>query len=135
MNNSIGIVLVDDNDLDLMIGERLISVVNPGVKVETFNCGDELFDWLSGKDHACIAKKVIFFIDIYMPKVNGFMVAEKASKILKAKGCDAECYLLSATIDDSDLRKIKDHPLIAGFIGKPITKEVLFSVVENFSLA
>jgi len=131
MSNDIGIVLVDDNDIDLMIGERLISVINPDVRVVAFPCGKELIAWLSSKEHTCIARRIIIFIDIYMPEMNGFMVAEQAHQILTKKGCKAECYLLSATIDDSDLQKIKNHPLIAGFVGKPITPAIINKLIRE----
>lgn len=129
--NQIGIVLVDDNDIDLMIGERLISVVNPDIAVKTFASGNTLLEWLQSDSHQCIAQKVIVFIDIYMPKMNGFEVAEKAHKILDSKGCKAECYLLSATIDDLDLQKIESHTLISGFVGKPITQHVINQLVGS----
>ena len=129
MSKEIGIILVDDNDIDIMIGERLISVINPDINVVTFPCGKELIQWLSSDNHKCIARRVFIFIDIYMPEMNGFTVAEQAFSILNEKGCKAECYLLSATIDDSDIQKIDNHPLISGFVGKPLTPAIINKLI------
>lgn len=131
MNNRVGIILVDDNDIDLMIGGRLISVINPDIVLKTFAGGEAFLQWIQSESNQCIAQKVIVFIDIYMPKMNGFEVAEKAYKLFENKGCTIECYLLSATIDDYDLQKIERHPLISGFIGKPITQAILNELVGN----
>ena len=130
MNETITIALVDDNDIDLMIGERLISVVNPDINVETFSSGEALLLRLASKNHMCLAQKMIFFIDIYMPQMNGFEVVERAKKITQKNGCKVDFYLLSATIDDIDLKKIKKHPDVTGFIGKPITANVLDELVK-----
>ena len=129
MNNTFTILLIDDNDIDLMIGERLISVVNPDVKVNGFTRGQRALDWLKDLGSDCLHQKVVLFIDIYMNEMNGFEVAHRATQLIESFGCEAECYLLSATIDDSDLRRIKNDPKIKGFIGKPITQDVLNNIV------
>jgi response regulator RpfG family c-di-GMP phosphodiesterase len=131
MNRSLRIIIVDDNEIDLMIGKRLISRVQPSIVVETFNCGKQAVEWAINNSINCIEEKWIFIIDIYMPQSNGFDVISDISLAIDEKMNSTQYYLLSATIDQYDMAKIKSNPLIKQFIGKPITTSLINELIAN----
>ena len=133
MGKKLNIIIIDDNDIDLMIGERLISRVNSNIGVKTFSTGNEATAWLKEDSVNCCDEKTIFLIDIYLPNCNGFKVSEEIVKISKGKKCECVCYLLSATIDQSDKRKIANNKNLEGFIGKPITVDIINNILKNYS--
>jgi response regulator RpfG family c-di-GMP phosphodiesterase len=132
VNDDVNIVVVDDNEIDLMIGKRLISRVNSNIKVKTFSSICEVISWVNSEEEYFKKNKVVFFIDIYMPHGNGFKLSEDIfNTISNEKDKNAIFYLLSATIDDVDLRKVKKSDLIKGFIGKPLTVEIINQVISD----
>jgi response regulator RpfG family c-di-GMP phosphodiesterase len=133
MGKKLNIIIVDDNEIDLMIGERMISRVNANINVKTFSTGGKAIAWLKEEEIDCHAEKTIFLIDIYLPNCSGFLVSKDIMKIAKEQNCDCVCYLLSATIDQSDKRKIELNKNIKGFIGKPITVNVINNIIEDYS--
>ena len=132
MNDDVNIVVVDDNEIDLMIGKRLISRVNSNIKVETFSSICEVISWVNSEKDYFKKNNVVFFIDIYLPNGNGFKLSEDIFKrISDIKEKNSIFYLLSATIDDVDLRKVKNSDLIKGFIGKPLTVDIINQVINE----
>ena len=99
MNKEISIVIVDDNEIDLMIGERLLSRVDPNIVVFTFLTGKKAINWVKERGQCDFTDTTLFLIDIYMPDCSGYFVAESIQNLFKDQTKNAECFLLSATID------------------------------------
>ena len=133
MGKKLNIIIVDDNEIDLMIGERMISRVNANINVKTFSTGGKAIAWLKEGERNCYDEKTIFLIDIYLPNCSGFIVSKDIVELSKEQNCACECYLLSATIDHSDKRKIELNKNLKGFIGKPITVDVINHIIEDYS--
>jgi CheY-like chemotaxis protein len=115
------IVIVDDNEIDLMIANRLFNRVDSDICVQTFMSCQELSIWLESKKEDGLPQNLVFLIDIYMPNCNGFSIAESISHFFDNHPLKPPCYLLSASIDYSDKLKIKQNEFVTGFLGKPIT--------------
>jgi CheY-like chemotaxis protein len=69
--------------------------------------------------------KVILFLDLNMPIMNGWEFLEKLSKVKSDITMDYKIYILSSTINPDDKKKAKNHALVSGFLSKPLTKENL----------
>jgi CheY-like chemotaxis protein len=67
-------------------------------------------------------------LDINMPKMNGwqFLNALQASS-LKAK---SKIYILSSSIDETDITTAKTHPLVIDFIEKPLSLDKLAEIIK-----
>jgi CheY-like chemotaxis protein len=133
VNNQISIIIVDDNEIDLLIAKRLLSRVNPYIKVETFASGLELSSWMRTRTSDDYLETTIFLIDIYMPQSNGYNVAQEVQEIFAIYSNQAICYMLSATIDFLERAKVENDSNVTGFIGKPITVATYNSILSKFS--
>lgn len=122
---------MDDNEIDLMIGRRLLSRVDSTVIVDTFPSGHALFEWLETKGTEGLTDTTVFLIDIYMSSCNGHTVASNIQTFYENSNKKAICYLLSSSIDDSDKRKIMENKNLAGFIAKPITVSWFQDILEK----
>ncbi len=132
MKNDVNIVVVDDNEIDLMISKRLISRVDSNITVKTFSSFCEVVSWVRSDEEYFTSNDVVFFIDIYMPDGNGFKLSQEIfDQISKYDKKNTTFYLLSATIDDLDLKKVKKSDLIKGFIGKPLTVDAINRVIDE----
>lgn len=130
MKNRIGIIIIDDNELDLMISERLINRVNPDIMVITFSSGAVALEWLESIDSKALPQNLIFLVDIYIPEMNGFEIVKRLSKHFEGV-IPAMYYLLSASIDDTFGRRMSKYPDIKGFIGKPLSVEAINEMVQK----
>lgn len=131
VSEKLSIVIVDDNEIDLMIGERLLSRVDSSIGIRTFSCAEDVLSWLENSKEEALSETTLFLIDIYMPVFNGFYVADNVIDKFENLNKLAVCYLLSATIDISDNRKIKINPKVEGYIGKPITVTLFKELIEK----
>lgn len=133
MNNKLSIVIVDDNEIDLMIGERLLSRVDQSISLTKFNHSTEMLNWLTQCADNPLAETTIFLVDIYMPIFNGYYVAEQITKVFDKLESKAVIYLLSATIEISDNRKLTLNPQVEGYIGKPVTVDLFKDLIKKHS--
>ena len=70
----------------------------------------------------------VIFLDLRMPEMNGFEFLKALESIPELRPNQIKIYILSSSLDPSDLRKIKTNKLVARFIGKPLTRQVLCDI-------
>jgi len=132
VSNKVTIIIVDDNEIDLMIGSRMISRVDPNIVVKLFLSGIALKKELKEQgDEILSSGTTIFLIDIYMPCCSGFDLVKDIGQILAEKDASVVYYLLSASIDTSDLTRINSNAKINEFIGKPLGIENLNKIIKD----
>ncbi|HQR93029.1 MAG: hypothetical protein B7Y15_03825 [Bacteroidetes bacterium 24-39-8] len=115
------IVLVDDDALTNMLNRKVIHSINPSMPVEVFLDIDDALEFLKEKDKegGCL-----ILLDINFPGKNGwdfldaYQQFEKPSKII----------MLSSSIDTSDQRKAKSHPLVLDYVTKPLSFDFIESI-------
>ncbi len=131
MSDKLSIVIVDDNEIDLMIGERLLSRVDQSIALTKFNHSTEMLNWLQREDENSFTTNTIFLVDIYMPIFNGYYVAEQITQVFDAFDKKAIIYLVSATIEISDNRKLMLNSRVEGYIGKPVTVSLFKELIKK----
>ena len=123
-NQSVCILLAEDNP----VNQKLIKAIlgNAGYQVEVANNGKEAVEKVS----ASPGSYHLVFMDLQMPELDGL----KATKILRKKGFDSiPIVAMTAHAMEGD----KDMCLEAGmdgYIAKPIEKEKVFEIIENWAL-
>lgn len=127
MAEKINTILLIDDDLTInylhnrlieksAIAEQTIVAKNG---IEGITAFLELNERLHGSD------RVIIFLDLNMPIMNGWEFLEKLSKAKSEITIHYNIYILSSTINPDDKKKAKSHALVSGFLSKPLTKEHL----------
>jgi CheY-like chemotaxis protein len=127
MAKKINTILLIDDDLTInYLHNRLIekSAIAAQVLVakngiEGITAFLELNERMKGLD------SVLIFLDLNMPIMNGWEFLEKLSKVKSDITMNFKIYILSSTINPDDKKKAKNHPLVSGFLSKPLTKENL----------
>lgn len=134
MEDNVCIILIDDNEIDLMIGKRIISRVDSKVHVETFISEKEAISWIGNKGKDYYLHQLIFIIDIYLPFSNGFTLIKKIKALLGKFTKEPTFYVASATIDQLNQSKAKRDPDIKSFIGKPLNLEIITKMLHPVNL-
>jgi DNA-binding response OmpR family regulator len=70
------------------------------------------------------------FLDINLPQLNGFDLLQQLSEAGRKWLMQTRIYMLSASIDERDMERVKEIPLIHSFVGKPLTVEFLKEIFD-----
>jgi CheY-like chemotaxis protein len=85
----------------------------------------EALDYFKEQIAANIPAPDVIFLDINLPKMNGFELLEQLSDSDLHYLKQTNIYMLSSSIDQRDMAKVEANKNITGFIGKPLTMEFI----------
>ena len=127
MATKINTVLLIDDDLTInYLHNRLMDKCDFAENVIITKNGIEgLTSFLELNERLHKNDKVLIFLDLNMPIMNGWEFLEKLSKAKKEITMDFSIYILSSTINPDDKKKANEIALVSGFMAKPLTKEHL----------
>ena len=118
------VLLIDDSYVDNLINSKIIQSLHFADEVKIINSPFEAINYL--KDAAQTGQLPdIIFLDIRMPAMNGFEFMNKLEPIKHLLPSNLKIYMLSSSLDPSDLKKVKENNLVTNFIGKPLTARAL----------
>lgn len=130
MSSNLNFIVVDDSKLDCFIAEKIIR--NTG-RVETCNVFQQAGDALNyintlSKQSA----STIVFVDIQMPVMNGFEFVEAFEALPADKRENFYVYMLSSSINENDIARVKAYTSVKQFLNKPLTNDTIKAVLENY---
>jgi len=131
------VMLVDDDDVTLMICKLRLKKSNFCEEVITAENGEEAANYFEQQMTLPEDERVIpeiIFLDINMPIMNGWDFLEEFEKKYQHEFPKIKIDILSSSVDPKDEERAASHPLIMGFITKPLTDDNLNQLVnsENF---
>ena len=128
MHNIQHVLLVDDDDIFNMLHGEVLKRLIPDVRIDVFKSGQEVLQFLTQEpDH----KIDLLFLDIRMPVMGGFEVLDAMSTMDPERFNKTRIYVLSSTLDERDLMRAKEMPLVTDFIGKPMSFDTLRSILAQ----
>jgi DNA-binding NarL/FixJ family response regulator len=122
-------LLIDDDDIICIVHPAIIQQTFPGSSVEIIQSSAEAEEYLNEISTTGEPFPDAVFLDINLPQMNGFDLLNKLSDSAKEWLKQTRVYMLSSSIDDRDMERVNEIPLIHSFVGKPLTVEFL---KENF---
>jgi len=113
--------LIDDNYIDNFVTRRILESSNFAETVIVSQSATEAIESLrSGK----VVPDVIF-LDIRMPQMGGFEFLQEYDKIDIENKNGIKIFMLSSSLDPTDLKKSVNNKYITNFIHKPLTLKAL----------
>lgn len=128
-NTSATLIVVDDNDDDLFLVERQMSVAAPNWAVTSECRPDRLFTLLDklveqGKD----LFEIVLLVDVNMPRQGGF----ETVSLLREHQLYKHLQVLMTSGSDSDADKARADSLgCAGFLAKPFEATALLDAIST----
>ena len=113
-------LLIDDNYIDNFVTRKIIEASNFAEDIVVVRSANEAINALRGGH----VKPDVIFLDIRMPLMSGFEFLEEYDKIDIDKK-DVKIFMLSSSLDPTDMRKSIDNKYITQFIHKPLTQKAL----------
>jgi CheY-like chemotaxis protein len=123
------IFIIDDDAIFRMIVSRAVSKINPDVKI--YECENGAIGLTSIKKHLILNQKLIVFLDLNMPVVNGWQFLQDVKNNKLYENQELMIYIVSSSTDESDLTKAKEFHFVKGFLHKPLYKEVISAILNQ----
>ncbi len=130
------ILIIDDNQIDLLINQRVVLNILPDAHVKSSISAIEAIQYLNEiteQDRKDLLPDIIL-LDIRMPMMDGFEFLEKLSDMSCLKIKIPNVIMVTSSIDPMDINKSNENALVKGFIGKPLKINQLREILKNLKL-
>lgn len=127
MNLPQRILLVDDNDADNVFHEIVLRKAGFAGEVIGFEAGPDLLAFLSGDP---LTTPTCIFLDINMPMMNGFEVAQEAAPLIEGK-LTVILVMLTSSGSPLDRDRAAAMPVISGYLTKPLTVDQARELIQR----
>jgi CheY-like chemotaxis protein len=121
MSNYKTCLLIDDNYIDNFVTRRILEGGNFAEKVVVLQSANDAINSL----RAGAVKPDVIFLDIRMPVMGGFEFLQEYDKLEIDNKQAIKIFMLSSSLDPTDLKKSSNNKYITQFIHKPITQKTL----------
>ncbi len=111
------IMLVDDDKVFINITSIILKRFNEALAIESYTNPMQALEELKKDSNHPDA----IFLDINMPDIDGWKFLENMEEM----GISTNVYMLTSSIDPSDMEKSKTFSSVKGYFTKPLTKKVL----------
>ena len=118
-------LLIDDEEIFNFIQSEVIHLHNQSNEVMMFASGAEALLYIKNLISQNESLPDFVLLDIRMPNMNGFQFLDELMKFDLQLFNKTKIYLLSSSIDERDIKKAADYPLVNGFKGKPLSEEII----------
>jgi CheY-like chemotaxis protein len=122
------IMLIDDNEIDNLINQKMIEAVAIADKIYTHTSARSGLEFLRNMEKLELADKILpdlIFLDIDMPLMDGFQFLDEYEKLgaLVKKKC--KVIMLTSSINPQDYNRAKKYPTIKLFLNKPLSFDTI----------
>ncbi|KAA5546778.1 response regulator [Adhaeribacter rhizoryzae] len=123
------VLVVDDEENWCFVIKRILQKAGVGNQIFTANNGLQALEKL--KAIAATNEKLpeLIFIDLKMPVMDGFEFLEEATQSPELDLSQTRIFVLTSSMLPQDKERANEYP-IAGFISKPLTHQILTSIIS-----
>jgi CheY-like chemotaxis protein len=131
------ILLIDDNPADNDFHKIIIKEANICDHIEVVLNGLEALEYIrksadSENDGKKFPKPNIIFLDINMPRMNGFEFLDEYKKLDEKLKSEVVIVMLTTSLNPDDAKRAKENSEVKEFQNKPLTVESLKDVVDKY---
>lgn len=123
--------LIDDNDIDIAVNSKLLSLAKIGDEMFLYAGGFEFLERLQNNAESFKGHRNLVLLDIMMPGMNGFDCMRKFNQLDEKLLNDFEVYMLSSSIDRNDIKNAEETPRVRQVLEKPLDVYLLRRLLES----
>ena len=125
------ICLIDDDMIFRYLTQKVITETHLVKDIDAFSNGLDAINFLKS---VCLNDDKlpdIILLDLFMPVMDGWGFLKEYAKLQPRLSREIPIYIVTSSIDPSDIQKSKAIDLVIDFIVKPMTKETFLHIMNN----
>ncbi|CAN5652931.1 response regulator [soil metagenome] len=122
------VLLVDDNDIDNFINERMITTSGFSKQVTVKNSAEGALDFLRRNSDSVDTLPQVVFLDLNMPVMDGFGFLVEFEKLPDVIKNFCKVIVLSSSISAEDINRASTNPFVTKYLNKPLNEKYLQAV-------
>ncbi|MCC6384713.1 MAG: response regulator [Bacteroidia bacterium] len=119
-------MLIDDNEIDNFINERIIQTSGFAEQVIVKTSCDDALEFLRTSAPENIPH--VIFLDLTMPVKDGFAFLDEFNQFQDEIKKRSKVVVLSASISPEDINKASSNPYVIRYINKPLSEKYLEAI-------
>ena len=123
------VLLVDDNEIDNLINERIIATAKFAGNVTVKNSVDLALSYLRGLETSPDLIPDFIFLDLNMPGRDGFSFLEEYASLPASITGVAKVIVVSSSMSSDDISKASSNKHVLKYINKPLSEKYLEAIV------
>jgi CheY-like chemotaxis protein len=122
------VLLIDDNDIDNFINERMITTTNFSQTVVVKSTAEAALEYLKKNAAAADLLPQIIFLDLNMPVMDGFGFLKEYDGLPDTIKKFCKVIVLSSSISPEDINRASTDPYVTKYINKPLNEKYLDAI-------
>lgn len=121
------VMIIDDDQIDQMMYERVLKRSGLVEQTMYFSYAEKALEYLKTPDREQID---IIFLDINMPRMNGFEFLDRATAELGPHFAALVVVMLTTSLNPEDEERAHSYDIVKDYISKPLTGDNLGRIVD-----
>lgn len=122
------VLLIDDNDIDNFINERMITTNYFSSQVVVKNSGESALNYLKENAEKENHLPQLIFLDLNMPVMDGFAFLIEYETLPETIKKNCKIIVLSSSISPEDINRASTNPLVVKYVNKPLNEKYLAAI-------
>lgn len=127
------ICIIDDDVIFQLLTKKVITDSQLVNQVNVFSNGLEAITYLKSESDNKNKLPDLILLDIFMPIMDGWKFLEQYKLLQSKLNKTIPIYIVSSSIDSSDIQKSKRIKTVTDFIVKPLTKDTFSYILKNYT--
>ena len=126
------ILLIDDSEPTNFLHKKIIGKADCANKCVAFESAEKALHYLKSEENGHYPQPDLIFLDINMPRMNGWEFLEHYKKLPLAQQGKIVVVMLTTSLNPDDKKTAVNNGYLDDFINKPLTVDRLNNVLTKY---